>query len=372
MKLEDTDLIVDRIYREPQNRNASDNPRPKLLDVDNRYGFRRLENRRNFSTLNLLVLESNLNDPDWSDHIDTYYDIFTYYDNKSINEIHDTTRKGNLILRNLFNARHPSQPFDHFPVMLLFNKDGDNRDICFLALAVPVAQDLRVVEHLVAIWCSNDPKNKRHKNYELVFTIPGVPIVSIYWLKDIRNRKTVSSPHLSRPWLEWTLSRKYTLLYTPHRIEIRKKEPRLLERPENSRLLKIILKKYQKPQYYFEHKTTNIVRIILSRDGHFQINQLYKYSSHNAKSKYIIGSGTSSIDIKFALEERFFRKESGVFIKKLSWLKSRPKRQPFGAPETTSNLTIQAYKEPIGDSHPVTLIPDGDIISTFRKRLGNG
>lgn len=121
MNVAEQDLIVDHIYGGSRNGNASDDPLPQLLGVDNGAGFRHLGKRPGIDTLKLLVLKTNFNDPDWPDSLDTESGLFTYYgDNKGAKEIHDTRRQGNLILRNLFDARHSSVSFEHFPVILLF------------------------------------------------------------------------------------------------------------------------------------------------------------------------------------------------------------------------------------------------------------
>jgi hypothetical protein len=107
MDLESCDLLVDQIYQGSRNGNASDDPLPKLVGVDNQAGFRHLGKRPNVDTLNLVVLKTNFSDADWPDHLDTEAGTFTYYgDNKKVAEIHDTPRQGNLILKNLFDARH--------------------------------------------------------------------------------------------------------------------------------------------------------------------------------------------------------------------------------------------------------------------------
>jgi hypothetical protein len=372
MKLEDMDLIVDRVYRGSRNGNASDDPLPKLLGVDNGSGFRHLGKRPAVSTLNLLVLKSNFNDPDWPDHIDTASGLFTYYgDNKSVNELHDTPRKGNLILRNLFDARHSSQSFDHFPVILLFGKDGNYRDVRFLGLAVPGAQDLGQDEDLVAIWRAKGPQNKRFQNYKSVFTILDVSKISRDWLNDIKAGKTLSSPHAQKPWIEWAHSRRYSPLSAPHSIEIRSKEQQLPDRLEDSALLDIIINNYKKNPFNFEYCAINIARMFLPHIGHCQITPPQKDGGRDAIGKYQIGSGTSSIEVEFALEAKCFKQESGVGVKAISRLISRLRHRQFGILVTTSYLGSQAYKELKEDDHPVVVISGGDIISILRKRLGD-
>ena len=49
--LESSDLIVDEIYGGSRNGNASDDPLPKLVGVDNQAGFRHLGQRPKTETL---------------------------------------------------------------------------------------------------------------------------------------------------------------------------------------------------------------------------------------------------------------------------------------------------------------------------------
>jgi len=203
MSLADTDLIVDNIYGGSRKGNASDDLLPQLLGVDNGAGFRHLGKRPGIDTLKLLSLKSNFNDPDWPDHLDTESGLFTYYgDNKAARGIHDTPRQGNQILRNLFDGRHSSVSFDHFPVILLFGGTGQYRDVRFLGLAVPGAQNLGADDDLVAIWRAKGTDNSRFQNYKSIFTILNVPIVTRKWLNDIKRGKTAASPHAPRPWCE--------------------------------------------------------------------------------------------------------------------------------------------------------------------------
>ena len=196
MDLSDSDLVVDDVYCGSRNGNASDDPLPKLLGVDSYAGFRHLGKRPSISTLKLIVLKSNFNDPDWPDQLDAESGLFTYYgDNKSSRDIHDTPRQGNQILRNLFDARHSSISFDHFPVVLLFGWTGEYRDVKFLGLAVPGAQNLGPDDDLVAVWRTKASRNLRFQNYKSIFTILDVPVVSRRWINDIKLGKAFTSVH---------------------------------------------------------------------------------------------------------------------------------------------------------------------------------
>jgi len=60
-------------------------------------------------TVNLAVLYTTGAEPDWPDVLDVHTGVFTYFgDNRSPGrELHDTQRKGNLLLSRVFERAHP-------------------------------------------------------------------------------------------------------------------------------------------------------------------------------------------------------------------------------------------------------------------------
>ena len=100
-----SDLIVDSVYRGGRKGNASDDPLPRLLHVSNSGGFRY---RGRIDALELVVLTSSGRDPDWPDALDLETGVYTYFgDNKRPGRaLHDTPRKGNELLRRVFQLSH--------------------------------------------------------------------------------------------------------------------------------------------------------------------------------------------------------------------------------------------------------------------------
>ena len=367
------DLLVDHVYGGSRNGNASDDPLPELLGLDSGAGFRHLGKRPGIDTLKLLALKSNFNDPDWPDHLDTESGLFTYYgDNKAIRGIHDTPRQGNLILRNLFDARHSSISFQHFPVILLFGGTGQYRDLRFLGLAVPGAQNLGPDDDLVAIWRAKGPDNSRFQNYKSVFTILDVPVVTREWINDIKNGNAVSSAHAPKPWLEWLSGRKYSPLYAPHSIDIRSKEQQLPQSVEDKKILSLIHSQYREDPYAFEGVAVEIARLFMPHIGRCDVTRPWRDGGRDAVGAYRIGVGRSSIEVEFALEAKCYDpKGKGVGVKELSRLLSRLRHRQFGVLVTTSYLASQAYKELKEDMHPVVIISGGDIVATLKNRVGS-
>ncbi|WP_105101275.1 restriction endonuclease [Microbulbifer pacificus] len=372
MNLSKTDLIVDRVYGGSREGNASDDPLPKLLGVDSGAGFRHLGKRPEIETLKLLALKSNFNDPDWPDHLDTESGLFTYFgDNKSVREIHDTPRKGNLILRNLFDARHTSTSFDHFPVILLFGGTGQYRDVRFLGLAVPGAQDLGPDEDLVAIWRAKGSANQRFQNYKSIFTVLNVPVVSRKWIDDIKEGLTVNSPHAPKTWLDWVKSRKFTPLYAPHSLEIRSKEQQLPAKTEDLKILESIYRKFKENPVRFEYCAVAIAKLMMPAIGSCEITRPWRDGGRDAIGSYKIGSGPSAIEVDFALEAKCYKPGSGVGVKELSRLLSRLRHRQFGVLVTTSYLAPQAYTELKDDNHPVIIISGADIVKILKEKIGS-
>jgi hypothetical protein len=73
-------LIVDAIYQGDRRGSAADDPLPRLLDVSNQGGFRY---RGNLDHLELVVLKTSFDDPNWPDALDRESGTFIYFgDNK--------------------------------------------------------------------------------------------------------------------------------------------------------------------------------------------------------------------------------------------------------------------------------------------------
>jgi hypothetical protein len=101
-------LIVDAIYEGDRKGSAADDPLPRLLDVSNQGGFRY---RGKLNDLNLVVLKTLLDDPDWPDTLDRESGTFIYFgDNKKLGRgLHETRRFGNELLRRFFELLHAGE-----------------------------------------------------------------------------------------------------------------------------------------------------------------------------------------------------------------------------------------------------------------------
>ena len=120
--LPNCDLLVDAVYEGGSKGNASDDPIGRIVAVGNQGGFR-YAGSPGKRDLKLCVLYSELSDPDWPDELNFESGTFVYYgDNKEPGkDLHDTARRGNLVLRNCFDDLHQGLR-STIPPFLIFTK----------------------------------------------------------------------------------------------------------------------------------------------------------------------------------------------------------------------------------------------------------
>lgn len=373
MDLSSVDLVVDHVYGGSRQGNASDDPLPRLLGVDSGAGFRHLGKRPALETLKLLVLTTNLRNPDWPDHLDYETGLFTYYgDNRNPGrELHDTPRQGNSILKNLFDGRHNTQLTQHFPPIFIFCATGTFRDTRFLGLAVPGAESLGPDEDLVAIWRTGGISHQRFQNYKASFTILDVSSIPRSWIQDIQIGNAATSRYAPKVWLSWLRYRKFTPLHAPRSIDIRSRTRQLPSTKEEEAVVALVYNRYQENPYGFERCAAEIAKLMLPQIVTCDLTRPWRDGGRDATGTFHIGQGASAIEVEFALEAKCYSPGSGVGVKALSRLISRLRHRQFGILVTTSFLAEQAYKELKGDDHPVVVIAGGDIAKLLREKIGD-
>lgn len=369
--LDTVNLSVDEIYGGSRNGNSSDDPLPKLLDVDNGAGFRHLGQRPGVKTLKLLVLKTSFSDMNWPDALDGENGTFVYYGDKRVpGDLHQTPRQGNLMLRNLFDEAHQHQQSSAFPPILLFGNTGTYRDVRFIGLAVPGAAGMGGDDDLVAVWrTTND--GVRFQNYKATFTVLDVPVISRAWVKDIQAGKAISSPHAPKPWLDWVGGRKFSPLKSVPVNSVRSKQQQIPDSPELAAYAKLVYEFYKEDPYAFERCAMELARLFMPAIQHWEITRPWRDGGRDALGTYRIGHGAGAIDVDFAMEAKCYVMNNGVGIKPLSRLISRLRHRQFGILVTTSYLDTQAYQELVQDAHPVVVISSGDIAAKLKEKFGS-
>lgn len=365
------DLAVDMIYGGSRNGNASDDPLPYLLGVDNGAGFRHLGQRPEVSTLKLLALKTSFADINWPDTLDSENGLFVYYgDKRNPGDLHQTPRQGNLMLRNLFDEAHNKVQSRHFPPIFIFGNTGMYRDVRFIGLAVPGAPGMTGDDDLVAVWRTSK-EGTRFQNYKATFTILDIPVISRMWLIDIQEGRAVDSPHAPKVWLDWVDGRKFSALKSTPVSNVRSKQQQLPDTPELLEYIKVIYNYYENDPYAFERCAIELARLFMPNINHWELTRPWRDGGRDALGTYRIGHGAGAIDVEFALEAKCYNLSSGVGVKPLSRLLSRLRHRQFGILVTTSYLDSQAHQELVDDGHPVVVIAAKDIALKLKEKFGS-
>jgi len=359
--LSTSDLVVDAIYEGGIKGNASDDPLAKLLPVSNQGGFRYIGN---FSTNNLrvIVLYSSMDDIDWPDFLDNETGIFNYYgDNKKTGrELHDTPRKGNLLLKKVFDdANSLNGDRKKVPPIFIFTKAGAGRDIIFKGLAVPGSGSMSSMEDLVAVWKTYG--GSRFQNYRAIFTILDISRINREWISDILAGNSLS--HNCPPkWRSWITGGVAMPLKALKVQEHRSKQEQLPKSEWAKNLLIVIKNHFEDNPYQFEKFVAELLKIADKNITSIEVTRPRKDGGRDAVGQYKLQIGQEGIFIDFAVEAKCYGLKNSVGVKEMSRLISRLRNRQFGILVTTSYVADQAYKEIKEDKHPIVVISGGDII----------
>lgn len=361
--LADANLRVDATYQGGRAGNSGDDPLNALLKVSLMGGFRY---RGALEALDLVVLTTTMNDPDWPDAMDRETGVFTYYgDNKKPGRtLHETPRHGNEILRRLFDMAHGGQEDRRkLPPVLVFASTGVWRDMVFIGLAVPGTSDLRASEDLVAIWKIAD--GKRFQNYRARFTILDEPTVSRAWIRDI----VAGTPHSQNApshWRAWAGSGEPRPLLATRSLEHRRKSEQLPTDTTGKAIIKLIHGWFAERPHDFEHCAADLTRLMLPEVAALDVTRPSRDGGRDAIGQLRIGSGPASILVDFAIEAKCYQMTRSVGVRDVSRLISRLRHRQFGVLVTTSYLEAQAYREIKEDGHPILVLSAVDIVELLK------
>ncbi|HVW86585.1 MAG TPA: restriction endonuclease [Bryobacteraceae bacterium] len=363
--LREAELLVDKVFTGGRSGNASDDPLPHLIGVSNQGGFRYIVGKQKKDPW-LVVLTSNLRNPDWPDNLDKETGVFTYFgDNKQPgHELHDTPRFGNLILRDMFERSHGGKESRLLvPPVLVFANTGTWRDVEFLGLAVPGAANLTANDDLVAVW--KQRQGKRFQNYQAKFTILDAGTIPAQWIADVKRGEplTASCPPAWRRWVEQGV---YTPLKAPRVIEHRTREEQLPSDKTGEAIIQAIRDRFAEQPVRFEACAAKIAELMLGGIAVLDLTRPTRDGGRDAIGKYQIGEGASAVLVDFALEAKCYGLDNSVGVKELSRLISRLRHRQFGVLVTTSYVASQAYQEIKEDEHPIVIICASDIVRLLK------
>ena len=239
-ELDNCDLIVDAIYEGGSKGNVGDDPINKVIPVGNMGGFRYAGS---IDSLKYIVLYTSGHNIDWPDTIDLETGIFKYHgDNRTPGkDLHDTKKKGNIILKNLFDSLHSKvNPRKSIPPIFIFEKhptENSQRSVQFKGMCVPGSNQIDSVSDLVALWKTSE--GMRFQNYLAYFTILDIAIIKRSWLKDLNNGIAISSnkPKVFKKWSDVGV---YQPLKSKRTLSIRSVKEQLPSNKLEIRMLTVI------------------------------------------------------------------------------------------------------------------------------------
>ena len=363
-EIHSADLQVDAVYQGGRMGNAGDDPLPQLLNVSNSGGFRY---RGSLDALELVVLTSSLRDPDWPDMLDAETGVYTYYgDNKRPGRtLHETPRKGNELLRRIFDLAHSGQEGRRqVPPILVFANTGEWRDIVFLGLVVPGTFDLRASEDLVAIWKISE--GKRFQNYRARFSVLDVPLILRAWVTDILHGNPNSS-NAPGVWSNWVETGQAQSLRAARSLEYRTKTEQLPQNAGDLASLDRIHQYFASDYHGFERCAAALTRLLLPDIATIDLTRPSRDGGRDAIGQLRIGNGPGALLVDFALEAKCYSPANGVGVREMSRLISRLRHRQFGVLVTTSYVDIQAYREIKEDQHPIIVLAGTDITELLKN-----
>ena len=367
-KLADADLTVEAVYQGGTAGNVADDPLGKLVPVGNQGGFRYAGSVKD-DDLRMVVLYTSGADRDWPDALDPETGLFTYFgDNREPGkQLHDTSRGGNVILRTCFHRVHGSPPQrDAIPPFLLFNKasPAGGRDVRFLGLAVPGAQDVQPVDDLVAIWRTSD--GERFQNYRATFTILDVATVPRSWLVELAAGNILGGS-CPTPYRAWVETGKYTPLESPRTIQYRTKAQQQPVTEKDEALIEAVYDYFVEDPHAFEACAIELWSMQAKESVTFVATRRSADGGRDAYGHYYVGPEPDRVRLAWSLEAKLYAPGNGAGVKETSRLISRLRHREFGVFITTGYVGKQAYEEIRGDEQPIVVICGRDIAELLKK-----
>ena len=373
-ELSSCELIIDAIYEGGNKGNAGDDPINKILPVGNQGGFRY---SGSVNQIKYIVLYTSGENLDWPDKIDVETGIFQYYgDNKKPGyKLHDTKKKGNLILKKLFESLHSQENSRNtIPPIFIFKKyptQNSNRSVQFKGLCVPGTINRSQLEDLVAIWKTTD--GLRFQNYTAFFTILNIAQIPRNWLSDL-NEGVFDSKNEPKVFTNWKNKGKYFPLTSQRTINIRSINEQLPENMTEWELLENIYNYFEPEPTLFEYFAAEIYRMTDSKVIIDRVTQESVDGGRDALGRIKLGLNDDPIFAEFAIEAKLYnpgianKKRNTVGVKEVSRLISRIRNRQFGILVTTSAVAEQAYNEVRTDGHPIIFMSGGDIIQVLIEK----
>lgn len=347
--------------------------------IGNQGGFRPCGSK-NGAIPKYVVIYSTGKDKYWPDELDEELGIYIYYgDNKEPgNDLHG--KKGNQILRDVFEMVESSDinVRKNIPPFFLFERDNVG-GVKFRGLLVPGYNSISSREWLVALWAKRD-EGGRFQNYKSTFTIldtssgsknkPNESSIDMKWIDDLKKGLGYDSDYAPVVWKKWIETKKYFPLKSNVRPKIRTKDEQLPKETQKRKMLNMIFEYFKDEPTQFECLAISIVTLADNNilDDPIRTRSV-KDGGRDGIGKYkLMNNLQNSLDVTFAVEAKCYNPNSNsVGVKELSRLLSRIRFRQFGVMVTTSYVSPDAYKELVEDEQPVAIIAGNDLLELLYK-----
>lgn len=378
--LRTSDLYVDCLYKGGPINQSGEVLSKLIPGCSNSGGFRKVLCRNDKSKIAYVVLFTTMNELEWPDYLDPQTGVFRYYgDNrKAGQDIHETSRRGNQLLRDTFALLNQGQQAS-IPPFLVFKKGDKGKDVQFLGLAAPGVTSLSPDKELVAFWRTY--QGRRFQNYEAYFTIldTGATPIPRAWLEALWSDDVSEATSLEP--LVWKMfryqGRQGIQPLKAKAIEVFPGwQSQLQADHEGQECLRLIREFYKGRAHEFELCATDILMKLDPNFVDFQITRPWRDGGRDAIGFYQIqspGAVHSNLRIDCALEAKCYNPTTSklgqagnsVGVREMSRLISRIRYRQFGVMLTTSFINKQAYEEVKADGHPILMITATNIASVL-------
>ncbi len=341
---------------------VGDDPLQRLLPVGNQGGFR-YKGSVQRDDVRLMVLYTSGEDPDWPDTVDPFTGTVTYFgDNKKPgNDLHDTQRRGNEILRVMFDRAHGEAASRVMvPPVLVFSKGERGRDVVFRGLAVPGSPVVPPGDDLVAVWRTLG--GRRFQNYRATLTILDEALTSRAWIEEVLGGTSLGSS-CPGTWRRWAEKGVYVPLVS-ERIDTRSRSDQLPQTATGRRIVEMIHRYFSADlddPVRFEQCAVDLWRMMAPATGEVDVTRPWRDGGRDAVGSYFLGPVGDRLGVEFALEAKCYGSNNSVGVREMSRLISRLRYRQFGVFVTTSHFNDQVYREVRQDQHPVVLVCARDI-----------
>ena len=378
-QLGDADLIIDAIYEGSGSIGELGDPISKLFKgVGNLGGFRAAGKGVDKK---YIVLYTSGEDKDWPDSLDENMGRFVYFgDNKTPgHELHDTPKKGNLILRTVYEHLHSTpQQRDKIPPFFVFIKfptKSSSRSVQFKGLAVPGYPGFSAIEDLIAVWKTTE--NQRFQNYHAVFTILDEAVIKREWIDGLADH-VPGFENAPLAWKIWQEKGRNKPLISVPTTNIRPTEMQIPPGDLKKGLLNTVYDYFKTSPHAFEAFAARVFQMLdKERVLIDEITRAAIDGGRDAIGRYRLGINKDPIYVEFSLEAKCYdpgyetNRPTTVGVKDVSRLISRLRHRQFGVLVTTSAVARQAYAEVREDRHPVIFISGGDIADILIENIYN-